>query len=254
MKKMIRALIIDDEKFAIETLQYEIERNCPEVEIVKVCQGGNEGLEAINRYQPDIVFLDIEMPYMNAFEMLAELDKIDFKIIFTTAYDQFAIKAIKVNALDYLLKPIGKEELINAVSKAKSTLETPVKESNIMNLLTQMLEDQNNIKKIGLPTIDGIEMIRVDHIICVKADSNYSTFTLLDGKRIIISKTLKYVEEKYFKDCKVFFRVHQSYLINLTHVDKYSRGAGGTIHMCNSKIIPVSRVKKEELITRLNIV
>lgn len=246
----INAIIIDDEKFCIETLRYELEKNCPEVNIVATCENGREGIEAIKRHQPDIIFLDIEMPYMNAFEMLQEIDEIDFDIIFTTAYSQFAIKAIKVSALDYLLKPVGKEELQAAVSKITSKPQKGVTGKSIQILMEQLLMNQQDIRKIALPTIDGLEMVRVDQLILVEADSNYTHFHLLSGKKIIISRTLKQVEEMLL-EYPFFFRIHQTYLINLHHVEKYQKGRGGSLVMINEAILPVARNRKESLMLKL---
>ena len=246
----IRAIIIDDEKYCIETLRWELEQNCPEVEILCTCQSGEEGIKAIKGFKPEVIFLDIEMPYMNAFEMLQKLENIDFDIIFTTAYNQFAIKAIKVSALDYLLKPIDTEELVAAVKKIKQKEKNPISGKGLRTLMEQMLANQSDIQKIALPTIEGLELVRTDHIVLVEADSNYAHFHLLDGKKIIISKTLKQVEE-LLSDFTNFLRIHQSYLINLHHVERYHKGSGGSVVMCTDAQIPVARSKKEPLMQRL---
>ncbi|MBI5915916.1 MAG: response regulator transcription factor [Bacteroidetes bacterium] len=254
--KKIPAIIIDDEKFCIETLQWEIEQNCPEVEVVATCQSGEEGIAAIERHQPSVVFLDIEMPYMNAFEMLQELGSIDFDIIFTTAYDQFAIKAIKVSALDYLLKPIGKEELVAAVAKLKSKKEKGVSGKSLRLLMEQLLVNQHEVRKIALPTLEGLELVRLDQIVFVEADSNYTHFHLLSGKKIIISRTLKQVEEMLADQPAEggFFRVHQTYLVNLHHVERYHKGSGGSLDMVNNAVVPVAKSRKELLMHHLQII
>jgi two-component system, LytTR family, response regulator len=247
---MLSSVIIDDEMFCIETLKYEIERSCPEVSVVASAQSGQKGIEIIKEHHPDIVFLDIEMPYMNAFEMLQQLDEIDFDIIFTTAYNQFAIKAIKVSALDYLLKPVGKEELIAAVDKVTRKSYQGVSGKGLQLLMEQMLTNQHDVRKIALPTVNGLEMIRTDHIVVVEADSNYTIFNLLDGKKVIIAKTLKQIEEMLAEQNQ-FIRVHQSYMVNLHHVERYDKGKGGSLLMVNNARVPVSRSKKEPLVTRL---
>jgi two-component system LytT family response regulator len=247
---MLNAIIIDDEMFCIETLKYEIERCCPNVDVVATAQSGQNGIEMIKEYNPDVVFLDIEMPYMNAFEMLQHLDDINFDIIFTTAYNQFAIKAIKVSALDYLLKPVGKDELVAAVDKVSRKSHTGISGKSLQLLMEQMLSNQHDVRKIALPTVHGLEMIRTDHIVVVEADSNYTVFRLLDGKKLIIAKTLKQVEEM-LSEQNQFLRVHQSYMVNLHHVERYDKGKGGSLLMVNETRIPVSRSKKDPVVSRL---
>lgn len=246
----IKAIIIDDEKFCIETLLWEIERNCPEIQIVATCKNGEEGICEINKHHPQLVFLDIEMPYMNAFEMLQHFETIDFDIVFTTAYDQFAIKAIKVSALDYLLKPIGRTELLEVVTKLKAKKEKGISGKSLRMFMEQILTSQHDVQKIGLPTLEGYELVKLDQILYVEADSNYSHFHLINGKKIIISRTLKQVEEMLHEhDC--FFRVHQSYLVNLHHIERYNKGSGGSLIMSNDAQIPVAKPKKELLLERL---
>lgn len=246
--KVYNAIIIDDEKFCRETLKYEIERSCPEIQIVDMCENAEKGKEAIEQFQPDLVFLDIEMPYMNGFEMLESMDHIPFKVIFTTAYDQFAIKAIKVNALDYLLKPISKDDLTSAVERFRKQNNTS-EQTHIRNLLKEVTAQDVSQKRIGLPTSDGIEMVEISHIIHVKADNNYSEFHLESGKCIIISKTLKQVDLNL--NSELFLRIHQSHLINLSHIQKYQKGSGGSVIMSNGDVLPVARNKKPMLLDRL---
>ncbi|HMR42517.1 MAG TPA: LytTR family DNA-binding domain-containing protein [Saprospiraceae bacterium] len=250
--KKIRAIIIDDEKFCIETLQWEIEQHCPEIQVVETCQSGEEGIRAIRQWSPEVVFLDIEMPYMNAFEMLQALDVIDFDIIFTTAYDQFAIKAIKISALDYLLKPVGGAELRAAVDKLHSKQQKGASGKSIRILMEQLLANQLEVQKIALPTIEGFELVRLDQITYVAADSNYSIFHLLSGKKIIISRTLKQVETM-LEENDYFFRVHQTYIVNLHHVERYNKGIGGSLQMTDDTLIPVAKSRKEFLIRRLQV-
>lgn len=248
--KKLRVLLVDDELFCLETLKWEIEQHCPEVEVLAMCQSGAEAIKAIHNYQPDAVFLDIEMPYMNAFEMLQELDTIHFSIVFTTAYDQFAIHAIKVNALDYLLKPIGSEELKAAVQKIQNHHQSNVSGNNLRSLMEHLLANQHEVKKIALPTMQGLELVRIDQIVYVEADSNYTNFHLLSGTRIIISKTLKQIEES-LKEHDCFLRTHQSFLVNTRLIDRYHRGSGGNLDMANGATVPVAQSRKEEVLLRL---
>ncbi len=249
--RQIRAIIVDDERLCIETLQWEIEQHCKEVKVVATCQSGEEAIIAIQQYQPQLLFLDIEMPYMNGFEMLSKLSKIDFHIIFTTAYDKFAIRAIKFHALDYLLKPIGGKEIKNALKSIDDLSLTVPYENQIKSLLHQMLKEEKRNDRIGLPTLEGVEMVDIDEILYIKSDSNYSEFHLVDSSTIIISKTLKRVELVFFHNKKDFLRIHQSYIVNINHIKRYNKGAGGTIVISNGDILPVSRAKKVELLERL---
>jgi len=248
--KRIRAIIVEDEKFCIETLKYELTKNCPEVEIVQSCSNGQEGIDAINSTHPDLVFLDVEMPYMNAFEMLKHLDKIDFDLIFTTAYDQFAINAIKMSALDYLLKPVSGLELRQAVDKYLAKKGTGISGKSIEALMSQLLTNQNEWQKIALATQEGLELVRLDQIVFIEADSNYSVFHLISGKKIVISKVLKLIEEMIV-NYDYFFRTHQSYIVNLHHVERYHRGNGGSLDMDNGKCLPVSKSRKDPLLEKL---
>lgn len=246
----INAIIIDDEKFCIETLLWEISQNCPSVNVLTTCTSGKEGIASISKYRPDLVFLDIEMPYMNAFEMLKEIENIDFDIIFTTAYDQFAIKAIKINALDYLLKPIGSQDLIEAVEKIKRKKSLNQPSDDIEKIIKKILRDNYDFEKIALPTIEGLELIHPEEILYVEAHSNYAYFHLTNNKKIVISKTLKQVSTK-LDNYPFFYRIHQSYIINLNHLLKYQKGSGGSIILDNSTLLPVARNRKEGLLTLL---
>lgn len=248
--KKIRAIIIEDESFCIETLKWELQQNCPEVELVASCQNGAEGLKAIAEFNPDLIFLDIEMPYMNAFEMLQQVSEINFDIIFTTAYDQFALNAIKFSALDYLLKPVSSQELRAAIDKLSVKSEPGISGKRLQHLMEQLIANQHEIRKIALPTIDGLELIRLDQIVSVEADSNYSVFHLLSGNKLIISRTLKQVEEM-LAEHDYFFRSHQSFIANLHHVERYNKGSGGSLDLVNQIVIPVAKSRKDELLIKL---
>ncbi len=246
----IDAIIIDDEKFCIETLIWELNQNCPDVNILTTCTSGEEGVKSIKSYKPDLVFLDIEMPYMNAFEMLSNIEHIDFEIIFTTAYDQFAIKAIKINALDYLLKPIGSQELVDAIEKIKRKKLQNQATPDFTSIIKKILIENYELDKIALPTMEGLEMIKPEHICYIEAHSNYSFFHLTNYKKIIISKTLKQVSEM-LSNYPFFYRIHQSYIVNLNLVIKYQKGSGGSIIIGDSITLPVARNRKEGLISLL---
>ncbi len=241
----MRAILIDDEVNALDTLEIELNAYCPHVNIVEKCNGGEAGMVAIKKHNPDIVFLDIEMPWMTGFEMLEKLGDFKLNVVFVTAYNQFAIKAFEVNAVDYLLKPISKEKLIDAVEKVKQR--NPITNSVLKNLMDTI--NSNTTKQlphIALPTPEGLEFVKIADIVFASADSNYSNIHLKDGKSILLAKTLKQVEA--LVEGRSFFRIHQSYLVNLTHIKKYLKGQGGTLVMVNGKELPVSRSSKDKLL------
>ena len=239
----MKAILVDDEKNALEMLEWMIQKNCPEVEIVAMCDSPLEGLEKIKTLKPDLIFLDIEMPQLNGFDLLDRLGSHESDVIFTTAYNQFAIKAFKACALDYLLKPIDPEDLKSAVQKAKNK-KSKVSTEQLNILLSYMKPEKPKSKRIALTTTDHLIFIDTDKIIYCESDSNYTIVFLSNGEKVIVSKTLKDVEE--ILDGSDFFRIHASYLINMKHVTKFTRGDGGYVVMSNNQHITVSRKKKDE--------
>jgi two-component system LytT family response regulator len=239
----MKAILVDDEKNALEMLEWMLQKNCPEVEIIAMCDSPLEGLEKIKTLKPDVIFLDIEMPQLNGFDLLERLGKHDSDVIFTTAYNQFAIKAFKVCALDYLLKPIDPEDLKVAVQKAL-TKKNKVSAEQLEMLLSYMKPEKPKSKRVALTASDHLIFVETEKIIYCESDSNYTIFFLADGQKIIVSKTLKDVEE--ILEGSDFFRVHASYLINMKHVSKFTRGDGGYVVMSNNQHITVSRKKKDE--------
>jgi two-component system, LytTR family, response regulator len=240
---MIKAVIIDDEKNALEVLEMQLNQFCKEVSIVAICNGGKEGVKAIKEFQPDLVFLDIEMPHINGFDVLEQTKHMNYKVIFTTAYDQFAIKAFKFSAIDYLLKPIDIVDLQNAVEKAQKETQNHNLEDKI-KLLVEQYHPQKNRQKVALPVGNMLEFFDVDEIIRVESESNYSHIFLANQKKITLSKTLKDVEENIKGE--PFFRVHQSHLINTNHVEKAVKGENAYVVMKDGTTITVSRNRKEE--------
>jgi two-component system LytT family response regulator len=243
---MIKALIIDDEKHCIDNLQWQLKQYCPEVEVAAICNSAEEGVNEIYRQQPQLVFLDVEMPGMSGFEMLEKLSEINFDIIFTTAFNQYAIRAIKFGALDYLVKPIDKDELHAAVDKViKRTNNESLKQ--LTALLTHIRKSNDlSFQKIALPTMHGYELVPLNNIMYCESKSNYTNICLNNGQQMLISKTLKDIEE--LLDMQPFFRVHNSFLINLQYAVRYIKGEGGSLVLNNDISIPVSRNKKEELL------
>ncbi|HMH23600.1 MAG TPA: LytTR family DNA-binding domain-containing protein [Puia sp.] len=243
---MIKAIIVDDEPDCSETLGLLLERCCPQVQVVAICNSGAQALREITSQQPDLVFLDIEMPHMNGFQLLEKLPSIAFDIVFTTSYDQYAIKAIRFSAMDYLLKPVDREELKIAVEKVSRRKQPPLPQQ--LEILLQRLH-QPTASKIAIPTMEGLQMIPVESIITCASNSNYTTLHLKGQQKITASRTLKEIEEML--DGLSFLRVHQSSLVNLNEVSKYVRGEGGYLVMSDGTSIDVSRSRKESLLVRL---
>jgi len=245
---MIRALLIDDEQECLNALAYDLREYCPEIEVVDICQGGKKGIKSIHKYKPDMIFLDIDMPIISGFDLLEMIGDIDFSVVFTTAYDKYALKAFKISATDYLLKPIDKEELKAAIKKveAKQSIKTP--QDHMAFLLDQLKAlDDDNVKKIALPTFEGIEFINLKDIIYCEADGAYTHVHSLSGGKLYISKTLRHLEEAL---CDYhFFRVHNSYIVNTDYMQKYVKADGGYLLMTNGKQVKVSRSKKEKLVS-----
>ncbi|MFT4663516.1 MAG: two-component system LytT family response regulator [Polaribacter sp.] len=247
---MLKSIIIDDEKNCRSLLKWAIGQSCPNVEIITECSSGTEGMAAIQSHQPDLVFLDIEMRDMTGFDMLEKLGKIDCAIIFTTAYDQFAINAFKVNAVDYLLKPIDENELKKAVEKVSRRQESPVSQDQMEFLLSQLKKSMDgHDTNIALPSSAGLEFIEVDKIIYCQSDSNYTNIHQQGAKTMVVSKTLKDVEA--LLPTSIFFRVHHSYTVNLKHIKRYLKADGGYLVMSNGDKVKVSRSKKDLLMELL---
>ena len=242
---MLKAILIDDEINALDALEVELNAYCPDVEIRAKCQNAKEGLTSIRQIDPDVVFLDIEMPWMSGFEMLEQLDEIMFDVIFVTAYDKFAISAFDFSAVDYLLKPVSKDKLIRAVDKVMTNKQRHVPGPQFELLLKNLNADQLVMPNIALPTPEGLEFVQVSDILYAEADSNYCRVHLSGGSRIFLAKTLKYIEDLLIDH--PFLRIHQSYLINLAHLKKYVKGRGGYVVMKNGDNLAVSRASKEKL-------
>lgn len=248
LRQMIKAIIVDDEMDCCETIAALLQSFCPDVEVIGIYHNGAEALSPILQLQPDLVFLDVEMPRMNGFEMLEQLPQVNFDIIFTTSYDQYALKAIRFSAIDYLLKPVDREELQMAVQKViQRSQRTIAKQVEI--LMQKLHQPSKSIGKIALPTMEGLQMIPIDSIISCEADSNYSILLLKNKKKIIVSTTLKEIEE--ILEDHSFVRVHRAYVVNLNEVEKYVKGEGGYLIMSDGSMIDVSRNKKEYLLKKL---
>ncbi|UKN00806.1 LytTR family DNA-binding domain-containing protein [Paracrocinitomix mangrovi] len=242
----LRAIIVDDELHCIETLSWHLEKACPEVEIIESCDSPEKGIEAIQKYAPDLLFLDIDMPGMTGFDLLGKLSDRSFEVIFTTAHDQFAVKAIKVSALDYLIKPVDKDELKIAVQKAIEKKQEGQKSVDPIEHLLQQIQQNKLSNRVVFPTMEGLEFVDTNDIVRCESESNYTTVFLKSNNKLVISKTLKDIEELLSQD--TFFRVHNSHLVNLNYVKKYVKGDGGHLIMEDGAIVSVSRSRKQELL------
>jgi two-component system LytT family response regulator len=242
---MIKAIIIEDEKMSRETLHRLLEKYCPSVEIVAEADGYRKGVEEIRKLKPDVIFLDIQMPDGSGFRVLEEIEPVDFDVIFTTAFDQFAIKAIKYSALDYLLKPIIPQDLVDAIEKVeKKKAERQRRKSLEDSSQSNDMADTKD-QKIVLSTSDMIHVINVDDIIRCESDNYYTYFFFTDGRKLLVSKTLKENEE--LLSPYNFIRPHKSHLVNLKFIKSYIRQDGGYILMNDGTKIPVSRRKKDKM-------
>jgi len=246
---MIRALIIDDEDIARENLRGLLEEYCPEVEIIGLCCNVAEGIAGISEHDPDLIFLDVRMQGETGFDLLAQIKDVTFDVIFTTAHDEYALKAFKFSAVDYILKPIDIQELKAAVAKAQEKLKNKSEKNRFSYMMDNMKSRNNSFNKIALPTTDGLTFVKRDDIIRCESADNYTQFFLVNGGKIMVSKTIKYFEE--LLEEYNFFRVHQSHLINLTHIVQYHKGKGGYAVMADNSAVIVSRRKKEAFLSRL---
>jgi two-component system, LytTR family, response regulator len=247
---MITAILIDDEVNSRNALQKKIKANCPAIQIVAECSGAEEGIVAIEKYQPQVVFLDVEMPRMNGFTMLEKIANKNFNIVFTTAYNQYAINAIKFGAFDYLVKPIDVEELI-IVAKRLLDKKQQLNNSERLDILLNQLSPANKSKpqKIAVAIQSGLELISIDSIVYLEAIGNYTQLHFTDGKKLMASKTLKEFEDLLEQNS--FFRIHNASLINLAYVKKYIKGDGGQVLLINDIVLDVARRRKEELVEML---
>lgn len=242
---MTTSIIIDDEAKGRLALREKLSAYCPQVNIVAEAADGLEAIPLIQQHKPGLIFLDIEMPRMNAFEMLNAIPEKNFHVIFTTAYDQYAIKAIKYAAFDYLLKPIDIEELKTAIAR--------ISQASQGDTLRQAAALQENIahpkkqlSKLAIPTLEGLNFYNISDIIHLEANSNYTNIHFVNSKKVIASRTLKDFEE--LLPAETFFRPHHSHLINLQYIKRYLRGDGGQIELQNGTYVDVSRRKKEEFL------
>jgi two-component system LytT family response regulator len=249
MPNPITTIIIDDQPNAIEDLLYLIERDELPVKILATANSGKEGLIAILKHKPQLVFLDVVMPGMTGFEMLELLPELNFHLIITTSDDQYAVQALRASALDFLLKPIMVKELKEAIERSINKQELPSK--NQVSMLENSMRDRPAaMKKIALNVSDGVELVNVDDILFFESDGNYTTVVMKNNRSSVISKPIGKFEDMV--DPSVFFRVHNSYLVNLFHVTKFVRSDGGYIVLENGKTISVARNRRDAFLEALS--
>lgn len=238
---MKRAILIDDEHYCNKTLEFELKRSDFEIEIVAKCNDSREAKSLIDVLKPDIVFMDIEMPWLSGFEVLDSLDSIDFHLIFVTAYDQFALKAFDYFALNYLMKPVDKIALDKTLKKIMNVPESTKKELN--KVFQTFAQSRANMDKIALPVKGGYEFFEKKDIIRCESDSNYCTLYFEGNRSVMVSKPLALIEE--LLDDR-FFRVHQSHLINLHKLKRVNKSDGASAELVDGSVVPLSRLKKSE--------
>lgn len=245
---MIKAILIDDERDGLEDLQESIDKYCKEISVLGAYTNPTEALNAIVRLSPDLVFLDVQMPGMSGFELLERLAPVSFQVIFVSAFDRYAIKAIRFSALDYLLKPVDVDELMRAVARAKER--KPENTFSIQSALHNASSRPGHIGQVAVPSAEGIDFFQTKDIIYCKADGCYTTIYLTGKQAKLVTRVLKDFED--FLSESGFLRVHNSFLINLLHVKRYVRGEGGYVVLTDNHEVDISRRRKEEFLSMLN--
>jgi two-component system, LytTR family, response regulator len=247
---MIQAIIIDDEADGREALAMAVKRYCPDIELKGIFESPEKGVEAIRSVKPQLVFLDVQMPGMSGFDVLKQVDPVSFKVIFVSAYDRYAIKAIRFSAIDYLLKPIDVEELVSAVNRVKNLLQEKNTDYTIQSVLNNVQHKAGFIERLAVPSLEGIDFFETNDIIFCKAEGSYTTLYLANKQNKLVSRNLKDFEN-ILADSG-FYRAHHSYLINLRHVQRYIKGEGGHVVLTDNHEVDISRRKKDEFLALLN--
>jgi two-component system LytT family response regulator len=244
----LKAIIVEDEELSRETLRNYLVKYCPDIQLVAEAVNIIEGKQAIEKHKPEVVFLDVEMPYGNAFDLLEQLDEINFETIFVTAFSNYAIQALNLSAAYYLLKPVDIEELVKAVERIKETVHNNKELVHTRILMENVKIENKQLQKIVLPLIDGFEVIRVNEVIRCEANDNFTVFHLTNGKKMMICRTLKHYEEILTN--YDFIRAHKSHLINFQYIRQYKKGKGGYVIMNDGAEVEISPNRKQELMER----
>ena len=244
---MIKTIIVDDEYNAREFLEQLLIRYFPDKFLVLAkCESADEALNAIENFNPELVFLDIQMPNKNGFELIKSLKTINFEVIFTTAHSEFGIDAVKASALDYLLKPIGYIDLLEAIKKYDGKQYKASQQDRLMLLIENIDFGSSEYHKIAFQTETGFEFVKVNSILYCEAESNYTKVIFLDGKKITLTKTLGLIEELLPPD--IFKRIHRSYLVNINYVNRFNKINDYFVELTNGESLPVSVRKKDDFI------
>lgn len=246
----MKAILVDDEPDGIRTLQKMLAIHCPQIEVIATCANASAAKQQILSLQPDLVFLDIQMPGKTGLELLAELSPREFEVVFVTAYNEFMLQALQFSAVDYLLKPVDEDRLMEAMQRVARRLEEGQKGEQSDTLLYNLEKaGRPGEMRLCLPTFKGFIIVKLEEIVYCEAERSYTVFHLGDGKNITVSKPL--VEYDDLLKGTTFLRVHKSFLVNLLHVKEYQRGEGGSIIMSNKAEIEVSRRKKEMFLEKV---
>lgn len=248
---MINAVIIDDEPKNIKVVKNMLQEFCPQVQLLGEADNSKTGKKLILETNPQLVFLDIEMPYGNGFDMLNDLMPVNFEIIFVTAFDKYMLQALKYSALDYLLKPVNIDDLKAAVKSAESRVQKNLINQQLQILLDNFKKKEPALKKIAIPTTDGFDFISVSDIVRCEAQGSYTKIHLNDSRSFLISRPLKDYESLLPED--IFFRIHNSHLINLNYIKKYNRGRGGFIELEDNSKIEVATRRKDEFLKKFGL-
>jgi two-component system LytT family response regulator len=250
MEQRLRTILVDDEPRGINSLKKLLQLNCPEVNVIETCSHVDEAIEKIKVAKPDLVFLDISMPVKNGFDLLKELKDFSFEVIFVTAHNQFMIDAFHYSAIDYLLKPVDDELLVDAVRRAKKRILETSGNKNIETFLYNVRQRQSpQNMRLCIPSLKGLQVVELNDLLYAESSGNYTNLHF-DNKQIICSSRPLHEYEEILADAN-FIRVHKSYLVNLLHVKEYFRGEGGSVLLSNGEVVEVSRRKKDIFLARM---
>ncbi len=248
----MRAIIVDDELLVAQNLNSLLTRYCPDVDVVAMAHSAIEAERRIKENEPDLIFLDVEMPGGNGFDLLKRFSQIRFGVIFVTAFDHYAVQAIKFSAIDYLMKPIDINELVIAVRKAQEQLKSRSINQSLNILLHNMAQPATKLQKLSLPTLDGMTFININDILYCQSDGNYTQFHLVDGQKLLITRQIGMYEELLPEP--LFCRIHRQYIINVNRVTRYVKGRGGHVVMSDGQEIDVAARKKDDFLNAYSLI
>jgi two-component system, LytTR family, response regulator len=242
--KNLTTILIDDEPHCMSSVEYLLEKHFPTIKILAKCTNGEEAVATLQKTKPNFIFLDIEMPLLNGFQVLEKLDDIPFSVIFTTAYSRYAVRAFRFCALDFLLKPVDQNEFIEAVNRVIESSETKNHSGEQIDLFKKHQSGTHEqLPMIALPTLEGLHFVNADHIQYCESDGNYTKIYIDGARPLMISRPLKDLEE--ILEGRSFFRIHKQFVISLRYIRRYKRGDGGEVEMTNLVALPVARNRKE---------